>query len=148
MSAHQVVVLGAGAAGTAAARELITTSGVGVTLVGASDQAPYNRTLVNKGVAVGLITPEQATLTPPSEPFVADTVRRVDVAAREVHLDSGATLGFDALIVATGSTPRLLNVDPRGVRAALRAGRLTTLHSMHDALRVRDLLARTPTRHA
>ncbi|MBB5494560.1 NADH dehydrogenase FAD-containing subunit [Nocardiopsis metallicus] len=76
------------------------------------------------------------------------TARRVDVAAREVHLDSGATLGFDALIVATGSTPRHLNVDPRGVHAAARAGRLTTLHSMHDALRVRDRLARTPTRHA
>ncbi|GAA1115506.1 NAD(P)/FAD-dependent oxidoreductase [Nocardiopsis exhalans] len=144
MSAHQVVVLGAGAAGAAAARELITARAVDVTLVGASGREPYNRTLVNKGVALGLITPEQAALTPPNEPFVADTARRVDVAARRVHLDSGATLGFDSLIVATGSTPRRVHAELRGARDAVRAGRLTTLHSLRDALGVRDLLARTP----
>jgi 3-phenylpropionate/trans-cinnamate dioxygenase ferredoxin reductase subunit len=62
-----------------------------------------------------------------------------------VRLASGATLGFDTLIVATGSAPRHLDTEVPGAAAATAAGRLTTLHSLADAVRVRGLLARRST---
>ena len=51
MSPQKVLILGAGAAGAAAARVLHGSGTVSVTLVDRTGQAPYNRTLVNKGVA-------------------------------------------------------------------------------------------------
>lgn len=144
MSAHHVVVLGAGAAGTAAAGELGKTEGIQATLVGVSGETPYNRTVVNKGVVAGIIEPEQAAMPDPGTRVAADTARAVDADARTVHLASGAAMDFDALIAATGSTPRRLRTDLPGVTDAVTAGRLSTLHSMNDAVRVRDLLARSP----
>ena len=75
MSSQKVIVLGAGAAGTAAARVLAGSDAVTVTLVGRTDEAPYNRTLVNKGVAVGLLTPEQAAI--PGIDALLDTATEV-----------------------------------------------------------------------
>ncbi|MFE7331785.1 FAD-dependent oxidoreductase [Streptomyces sp. NPDC057565] len=141
MTTQHVVILGAGSAGAAAAQELAKTDGVTVTLVGRTGETPYNRTLVNKGVAVGLLTPEQASLPTPGASLVADTAQFIDTGARTVRLASGAALDFDALIVATGSTPRDLDALVPGADAATAAGRLTSLHSLSDAVRLRDLLA-------
>lgn len=139
MKQHKVLILGAGAAGAAAARVLNASQEVEVTVIGATGEAPYNRTLVNKGVAVGLLTPEQARV--PGLDVVADTVDSVDPDSRTVHLASGATTTFDALVVATGSAPRALPATVRGADVAGAAGLLTTLHSLQDAVRVRDRLA-------
>lgn len=144
MAAAHIVILGAGAAGAAAARELTATDGIEVDLVGLSGQAPYNRTLVNKGVAAGLLEPGQALLPQPDVPLFADTARVVDVQARTVELQSGARMDFDALIVATGSTPRGLDPELRGLGAAVETQRVTTLHSMEDAVRVNKILAQSP----
>ncbi|MFE7043817.1 FAD-dependent oxidoreductase [Streptomyces atratus] len=143
MTTHHVVILGAGSAGAAAAQELAKADGVNVTLVGRTDETPYNRTLVNKGVAVGLLTPEQAALPTPGAPVVADTAQFIDTASRTVQLASGATLRYDSLIVATGSTPRDLDASVPGAAAAAEAGRLTSLYSLADAVRVRDLVDRS-----
>lgn len=132
----EVLIIGAGAAGTAAARLLNSASGIEVTLVGRTGEVPYNRTLVNKGIAVGLLTPEQTAL--PGVNALLDTALRIDTAARRVHLASGAAVGYDALLVATGSIPRGLHVP--GADDAAAAGKLTTLHSINDAIRVRDAL--------
>ena len=132
----QVLIIGAGAAGTAAARVLTSTSGIAVTLIGRTGEAPYNRTLVNKGIAVGLLTPGQAAL--PGVNALLDTALRIDTAERRVYLASGASLGYDALLLATGSIPRGLHVP--GADDAAAAGKLTTLHSINDAIRVRDAL--------
>ncbi|MFT4231002.1 MAG: NAD(P)/FAD-dependent oxidoreductase [Microbacterium sp.] len=145
MTAH-VVILGAGAAGTAAARVLSAADDIDVTLVGRTAETPYNRTLVNKGVAVGLLQPEQAAL--PGVVARADTAERIDPAARSVALASGATLPYDALVIATGSTARGVDESVDGSASAVAAGRLTSLHSLDDAVRVRDLLAGAPARVA
>ncbi|HBS74829.1 MAG TPA: ferredoxin reductase [Microbacterium sp.] len=137
MSSQKVIVLGAGAAGTAAARVLAGSDAVTVTLVGRTDEAPYNRTLVNKGVAVGLLTPEQAAI--PGIDALLDTATEVDPAARTVRLASGRLEAYDALILATGSSPRSL--ESTIPAAAVGSGRLTALHSLQDAITVRDLLA-------
>ncbi|GAA4515775.1 FAD-dependent oxidoreductase [Brevibacterium yomogidense] len=53
-------------------------------------------------------------------------------------LGSGGVLGAAGLIVATGSTPRRLDVP--GLEEWVRAERISTLHSVTDALRIRELL--------
>lgn len=142
----RIGILGAGAAGTAAARTL-NDSGATLTaeLVTTADQPPFNRTLVNKGVAVGLITPEQARLPLPGTDIVSDTAVGVDTDTGAVRLASGGRRAYDALIIATGSSPRQL--DPGiipGVTEAVGTGKLTALHSLDDACRVRDVIAATP----
>lgn len=69
-----------------------------------------------------------------------------DIAARPgrgssrlaLSLGFGGVLGAAGLIVATGSTPRCLDVP--GVDEWARAGRISTLHSVTDALRIREFL--------
>ncbi|NHU86368.1 NAD(P)/FAD-dependent oxidoreductase [Kocuria sp. JC486] len=143
-----VGVIGAGAAGNAAAKTLTSAdTGIEVELFARTGEEPSNRTLVNKGVAIGLLEPGQAALPIAGVAATADTVRGVDPRTREVRLDSGERRAFDALIVATGSRPVHLEEDIVGRDHALDTGRLTTLHSMADAVRVRTRLAEaTPAR--
>ncbi|RKW70961.1 FAD-dependent oxidoreductase [Galactobacter caseinivorans] len=142
MNAHHAVILGAGAAGTAAARALAGQQDVRLTLLAQSNEQPTSRMLI-KGVAMGMTTPELIRLPLPRAEFVADTARRVDTARREVRLASGAVIGYDSLIVASGSRARRLDAELPGVEEAERAGRLLTLHTLDDAMGVRRaLLAR------
>lgn len=144
MSVPHIVILGAGAAGTAAARVLAKRADATVTLVGRTDETPYVRMNI-KGVAFGPTPAEliQAPLPPVS--YVADSVRRVDAPAKLVQLASGATLRFDALIIATGSAPRRLTGIP-GAAEAEAAGQAITLHSLEDATRIRAALQERPAR--
>ena len=135
-----VGIVGAGAAGTAATKAL-RASGVDVELFSRTGEQPSNRTLVNKGVAIGLLEPHQAALPDVGVEPTADTVRSIDPRTREVRLDSGERRAFDALVIASGSRPRILDEEIIGRDEAVRAGRLTTLHSMADGIRVRDRLA-------
>ncbi|MFF2624091.1 FAD-dependent oxidoreductase [Oerskovia jenensis] len=140
MTARHVVILGAGSAGTAAARALAGRDDVRTTVVGRTDEIPYSRMLV-KNVAYGQAVPETIRLPRPDGELVTDTVERVDPATREVHLASGASTPYDALVVATGSRPRGLDPDVPGAEQAARAGRLRTLHSLDDAVRIREAIA-------
>ncbi|MFF3066431.1 NAD(P)/FAD-dependent oxidoreductase [Oerskovia sp. NPDC057915] len=140
MTARHVVILGPGSAGTAAARTLAAQGDVRTTVVGRTDEIPYSRMLV-KNVAYGQAAPETVRLPRPDGELVADTVERVDPATREVHLASGATIAYDALLVATGGRPRGIDPDVAGAEQAARAGRLLTLHSLDDAVRFREAIA-------
>lgn len=140
----KVGIIGAGAAGTSAAKTLQASgTDIDVDLFTRSGERPYNRTLVNKGVASGLLEPDQTALPPTGVEIISDTVRGIDPRSREVHLDSGESRTYDALIIASGSRPRTLDETVLGRDQALGTGRLTTLHSIADAVRVRDLLAST-----
>ena len=139
MTAHHAVILGAGAAGTAAARALAGQDDIKTTIVGQTDETPYTRMLI-KGVAYGLAAPELIRLAMPQADFVADTAQYVDSETREVHLASGATIAYDSLIVATGSRARGLDVNFTGAKEAAQAGTLFTLHSLDDALRIREAI--------
>ena len=137
MRAHRVVIIGAGAAGTAAARSLAGYDDIKTTIVGRTRQTPYTRMLI-KGVAYGLIAPDLIRLPMPQADFIADTAEHVDPETREVHLASGATIHYDSLIVATGSRARGLDASVSGVEQAAKAGTLTALHSLPDAVRIRE----------
>src|SRR5699024_5414900 len=138
-----VLVLGAGAAGSSAAQVLAQHEDIATTAIAATKTAPYNRTLVNKAVATGLIDAKQAHL-----PLLPTTTTRDSAAViypkqQHVELRSGTQLGYDAVIGAPGSPPRPL---PAGIAGpgTLESGLLTHLHSLDDALRVRAVIEQTP----
>jgi 3-phenylpropionate/trans-cinnamate dioxygenase ferredoxin reductase subunit len=135
-----VVVLGAGAAGSAAAAQL-TAAGATVTL--ADGGQPINRTLVNKGITTGMLSPDQIAL--PTGAIRTDTAVAVDTTARTIAFRSGTALGYDGLVVATGSHPRVLPDSIPGVAQAARTGLLTTVHSVQDGTRIRDRLVQIGT---
>lgn len=132
-----VVVVGAGAAGHAAAATLRREGYAGsVVVVHGEPGAPYNRTLVDKAILQGLLTLEQAAL-----PAVADDVELVparatalDASAAAVTLSDGRRIPCAALVVATGSAPRRHDL----VRAGER--RVVHVHTAADAVRLRGLL--------
>lgn len=143
MKPSRVGIVGTGAAGIAATKALHSSDAdVEVELFTRTGEQPFNRTLVNKGVAIGLLEPHQARLPDAGVEPTADTVRGIDPRTREVRLDSGERRAFDALVIASGSRPRILDEEIIGRDEAVRSGRLTTLHSMADGVCVRDRLAR------
>lgn len=140
----KVGIIGAGATGISAAKTIqVSGADIDVELFTRSGEQPYNRTLVNKGVAIGLLEPDQTALPPTGVETIADTVRGIDPRSRDVHLDSGQSRTYDALVIASGSRPRTLDETILGRDQALSAGRLTNLHSIADAVRVRDLIGTT-----
>ena len=143
MRTPSIAIIGAGSAGTAAARTL-HASGVDIDLYARNGEVPFNRTLVNKGIAVGPLEPAQAALPDTGATLRSETVRGLDPRSRRLRLDSGESRAYDALLIATGSRPRTLDEEVIGRDQAISASRLTTLHSAADAVRVRDLLATTP----
>lgn len=138
MTTKHVLVLGAGSAGTAAARALVHREDARVTLVARTGERPYTRMLI-KGVAFGPTPPEIIQLPLPDVELTAETVTDIDVATQQVHLASGARLDYDALVVATGSAPRTLPNEVLDQPAA-DSERVSALHSIEDALRIRTLL--------
>ena len=130
---RSVVIVGAGAAGNAAA-EMLRREGYDgpVTMVGADPDAPYDRPNLSKDYLAGTASEDWIPLRPPG--FYADhridlrTGRRVtaiDTAARRVTLDDGrTTLDYDALVLATGADPVRL---PAGADGAMPVRYLRTL---------------------
>jgi 3-phenylpropionate/trans-cinnamate dioxygenase ferredoxin reductase subunit len=138
MATAHILILGAGAAGTAAARALAPHDGIRVTLVARVGEKPYTRMLV-KNVAFGPTPADAIALPQPEVDVIADTAAEVDTAARTVRLSSGERLAYDALLVATGSAPRPLPLDV-ATEEAMASGRISVLHSLDDALSLRELL--------
>lgn len=113
-----VVVIGAGAAGSAAAERLRQEGHVGrIILVDPEPDAPYDRPNLSKDFLAGDAPSEWIPLRP--EGFLGEhgiervvgAVRTVDAEARTVELADGRRIGYDALLLATGAAPRRLQVD-------------------------------------
>ncbi|MEV1129743.1 FAD-dependent oxidoreductase [Agromyces sp. NPDC049794] len=138
MKSHHVLIVGAGAAGWSAADTLARSGWPGPVTI-ADPQGPMNRTLVNKGVLTGLLTPEQITREAPAG---AELVRE-EVSAIEddgtVRFRSGGHIRPAAVLLASGSTPRHYSTEADMDRVGA-VERLTPLHSIQDAERVRHLL--------
>ncbi|MEO8561742.1 MAG: FAD-dependent oxidoreductase [bacterium] len=109
---RRMIIVGAGAAGSAAA-EMLRRCGFdgSVTIVDDDDGSPYDRPNLSKDYLAGSAPEEWIPLRPPT--FYAehgiDVVRarvtRLDVAARTLELSDGEPLPFDALLLATGAEP-------------------------------------------
>nr|WP_321984363.1 FAD-dependent oxidoreductase [uncultured Lichenicoccus sp.] len=112
--ARTMLIVGAGAAGTAAAAALREFGFTGrVVLVGVEADAPYDRTALSKFVLQGAMKPDE--VSPLREPEFWDTHRiervrgeavALDQEAGRVTLADGSIRSYDALLIATGGIAR------------------------------------------
>ena len=110
-----VVVIGAGHAGVQAAASLREEGYDGrVTLVGDEAELPYHKPPLSKAFLKDAAAQPQVLR---AEAFYTGSaidlalgrrVEAIDPAARRISLAGGSTLGYDRLILATGSRPRAL----------------------------------------
>jgi 3-phenylpropionate/trans-cinnamate dioxygenase ferredoxin reductase subunit len=139
-----VVVVGAGLAGVTVAATLREQGFDGrIALVGAEDRLPYDRPPLSKAALLDDPCPSDEPLRP--EGFYDDhgmelrlgvAVSALDTAAGEVELADGARIEADAVVLATGGVPRVLDVPGAGLTG------VCTLRTSEDAARIRAQLQR------
>ena len=118
---QQVVIVGAGQAGAAAAAKLRALGYAGaITLIGAEAAPPYQRPPLSKAYLLGEM--EEARLWLRAPEFwdeaqitlkLGAAVSAIDTTAQTVRVGD-EVLGYDALILTTGSTPRRLPAEVGG----------------------------------
>jgi 3-phenylpropionate/trans-cinnamate dioxygenase ferredoxin reductase subunit len=142
---EHIVIVGAGQ-GAVQAIDALRRKGFGgaLTLIGEEPWLPYQRPPLSKKYLAGSLERERLLIRPPNY-FEEHRVRthlgrRVTAIARrerQVRLDDGTLIGYDALLLATGSRPRTLPLpgaelpgvhtlrtiaDVDRIRAACRSG--------------------------
>ena len=130
--ASRIVVIGGGQAGAQALQSLRRGGYAGaLTLVGDEPALPYQRPPLSKAYMKGEMTEERLYFRPAPwyqdqdiEVILSTPAKSIDRANRTVELAHGGHLDYDALIIATGSRPRVLPIKG------------ATLHGVHD---LRDL---------
>ena len=112
-SPASVVIVGAGAAGGAAA-EMLRREGYDgpVTMIGADQFLPYDRPNLSKDYLAGSAPEEWIPLRPPEfyreqkiDSLTNTTVTAINPQAKQVTLSDGDSLGYGALLLATGAEP-------------------------------------------
>jgi 3-phenylpropionate/trans-cinnamate dioxygenase ferredoxin reductase component len=146
MSSPHVAIVGAGHAGGRVAQHLKALGHAGrVTLIGDEPHAPYERPALSKELLLGTKTQDSLVLTSSDywtlESLTQTGIERVrasaqklDVDLRRLHLDNGASVDFDLLVVATGGLarrPRFLTRPIEGVHV---------LRTLDDCLALRSSL--------
>ena len=141
---RKVVVVGASLAGLRAVEFLRRAKFEGeLLLIGDEPHLPYDRPPLSKEVLRGEWTPERIALRRKSydeleaELLLGHRAVGLDTHAREVHLDDGARIPFDGLVIATGGTARALPNQPE------LAG-VHTLRTLDDSLALRAELEKKP----
>ncbi len=129
------VILGAGAAGNAAAQRLRQAGYRGrLLMITQEAHLPYDRPTLSKGYLRGEVEAESLPLRPPGfyeqagiEVWLERRVVQADAATRTLTFQEGDTLRYDALLVATGGTPKKLTLPGADLRGVF------TLRSLADA---------------
>ena len=141
-----VVIVGASLAGLRAAESLRKEGFRGrLTLVGDEPYEPYDRPPLSKQVLTGRAEPESTAL-PQASGLDADwrlgiPAVGLDLPGKRVRLADGDEVGFDRLLIATGTRARPW---PNPAEAALDG--VITLRGRDDAVRLRRELAAGPRR--
>ena len=115
---RQFVIIGAGAAGYAAAQTLREEGFRGnVVMITRENRAPYDRPNLSKDYLDGHAEREWMPLRP--DEFFSEhdimlvlnkVVTRVDARTKTITFEGGETMEYDALLVATGGAPVRLNI--------------------------------------
>jgi len=129
------VILGGGAAGQAALEELRRQDFAGrIVLVTREQRLPYDRTNLSKDYLDGNAGEDALPLRPDVfyqehniELLREHEVAQVDAQSRAITFADGNTLRYDALLLASGSKPRTLNVPGSDLQNVF------TLRSVEDA---------------
>lgn len=117
-SIQQVVVVGANIAGASAVEALRRAGYDGrLTLIGAEAELPYERPPLSKEYLLGERPEEKLFLRPATfydemnvELLLGARADALDTTAREVTLADGSRIGYDRLLIATGSRVRRLSL--------------------------------------
>src|SRR5690349_19337923 len=117
---RQVVVVGAGVAGTSAAETLRGHGYDGaLTIVGDERHSPYHRPPLSKKLLTGQIHRAGVDLAPrldvDARVMRGTSARRLDMSSRTIHLrdgDEDLSIGLDGLVIASGATPRSWPLGP------------------------------------
>jgi NADPH-dependent 2,4-dienoyl-CoA reductase/sulfur reductase-like enzyme len=115
---ESVVIVGGGLAGAKTAEALREQGYDGsITLLAAEEELPYERPPLSKGYLAGKDEFEKAVVHPLEWYAEHDVdlrrgaeVSRIDRGSHEVELADGSRLPYGALVLATGSEPRTLDV--------------------------------------
>ena len=114
---QRVVIVGAGAAGSAAA-EMLRRCGYRATITMVDDDAdaPYDRPNLSKDYLAGTAQDEWIPLRAPgfyaehAIDIVRGTATRLNVRTRHLEIEGRDALAYDALLIATGAEPVRLDV--------------------------------------
>ncbi|HEX7182305.1 MAG TPA: FAD-dependent oxidoreductase [Thermoanaerobaculia bacterium] len=113
-----VVIVGAGAAGNAVA-ETLRKEGYGgrIVMIGPEPDLPYDRPNLSKDYLAGTAQEEWIPLHPREfydeqriELVLGAAVKSIDLSGKTVTLEDSRTLGWDALVLATGAEPVRLSI--------------------------------------
>lgn len=136
-----VVIVGTGAAGYTAAKVLRAEGFTGtITIVGNEPETTYRRPAVSKELLLGTKSVEQVQLGAAVDGVDVRTgVTATAVTDSEVHLDDGAPVPYDALLLTTGSRARQLDIPGSAHVFTLRsAADVAPLQA--DIIRTKSLL--------
>jgi 3-phenylpropionate/trans-cinnamate dioxygenase ferredoxin reductase subunit len=112
----RALIVGGGPAGDAVAAGLRDAGFVGeIALIGAEPDLPYERPHLSKGYLLGTVPREGMGLRPPKqyrelqvEMMLGERVVDIGAERRAAKLDSGRSMPWDLLCIATGSSARRL----------------------------------------
>jgi len=114
----KITIAGAGAAGAAAAEKLRRLGHTGaITLIGNEAPGPVDRPNLSKDFLAGLAPMEWITLRDDAFyeklgiEFIKGAVTELDPKGKSIRLESGRTVSYDKLLLATGSEPIRLPID-------------------------------------
>jgi NADPH-dependent 2,4-dienoyl-CoA reductase/sulfur reductase-like enzyme len=121
-AARKIVVVGGGPAGVAAALAAKQQDPAAeVVLLNDEQHEPYEKPPLSKAVLAGKVTPADAPIAGPKGVAGAGVALRsgtrvaaIDRGARAVVTEAGERIGYDALVLATGSVNRVLPLFPVG----------------------------------
>ena len=140
MSEYRFVILGGGMVAGYAAKQLVE-SGLKpgeLAILSADSSIPYERPPLSKGFLVGKDSEDSIRINP--EDFYRKNkidvklgceISGLDARGKRLALKSGGDVGFDKLIIATGATPRTLEIP------GAKLGNLHYLRSLDDSKLIR-----------
>jgi NADH dehydrogenase len=105
-----VVVIGGGYAGVMAANHLRVNGDIAITLINSRPEFVERIRLHQLVTGSDDAVVEYSDMLGPGIRLLVDTAERIDAASRTVTLGSGATVGYDYLVYAVGSTGAALTV--------------------------------------
>ncbi|WP_278314448.1 nitrite reductase large subunit NirB [Lolliginicoccus levis] len=122
MTARKLLVIGNGMAGARAVEEIISRGGrdlFDITMIGDEPYGNYNRIMLSHVLAGEATIDDDDLLLNPMSWYrengvtlhAGDRAVRIDRFAKQVECESGRVVGYDVLVIATGSSSFFPNID-------------------------------------